>query len=93
MPVSFPFNSGITKPTALAAPVELGIMLPEAALPPLQSFPPLLGPSTTFWVYVIAWTVVIRPSEIPKLSLIILAKGARQLVVQLAFETISSFGL
>jgi len=47
IPVNFPFNSGMTNPTAFAAPVELGIMFPEAALPPLQSFPPLLGPSTT----------------------------------------------
>jgi len=48
IPVSFPLSCGITKPTAFAAPVELGIIFPEAALPPLQSFPPLLGPSTTF---------------------------------------------
>ena len=32
----------------LAAPVLLGIMLKEAALPPLQSL--LDGPSTVFWV-------------------------------------------
>lgn len=32
----------------LAAPVLLGIMLNEAALPPLQSL--LDGPSTVFWV-------------------------------------------
>jgi hypothetical protein len=31
----------------LAAPVLLGIIFPLAALPPLQSFPPLDGPSTT----------------------------------------------
>lgn len=48
IPVNFPFNSGITNPTALAAPVPEGIMFPEAALPPLQSLPPLAGPSTTF---------------------------------------------
>jgi len=47
IPVNFPFNSGITSPTALAAPVELGMIFPLAALPPLQSFPPLLDPSTT----------------------------------------------
>ena len=47
IPVNFPFNSGITRPTALAAPVELGMIFPLAALPPLQSFPPLLDPSTT----------------------------------------------
>ena len=39
------------------------------------------GPSTVFCVAVVAWTVVINPSSIPKLSLMILANGARQLVV------------
>ncbi len=34
-----------------------------------------------------AWTVVINPSVKPKLSLITLAMGARQLVVQLALDT------
>jgi hypothetical protein len=47
IPVNFPFNSGNTNPTALAAPVVDGIMLVEAALPALQSFPPFDGPSTT----------------------------------------------
>ena len=31
-PINLPFNSGITKPIALAAPVELGTMLTAAAL-------------------------------------------------------------
>lgn len=44
------------------------------------------GPSTVFWVAVIAWTVVINPSTISKLSLITLARGAKQLVVQDALE-------
>lgn len=47
IPVNFPFNYGKTSPTALAAPVVDGMMLDEAALPALQSFPPLLEPSTT----------------------------------------------
>ena len=51
IPVSFPFNSGITFPTAFAAPVEDGIMLLDAARPPLQSF--LLAPSTVFCVAVV----------------------------------------
>lgn len=34
--------------STLAAPVLLGMMLKEAALPPLQSF--IDGPSTVFWV-------------------------------------------
>merc|ERR1719392_514798 len=85
IPVSFPFNSGITLPTAFAAPVAAGMMFCAAPRPPRQSFP--LGPSTVFWVAVVAWTVVIKPSEILKLSWITLARGARQLVVQEAFET------
>ena len=44
VPVIFPCNEGITAATALAAPVEDGMMFPEAARPPLQSF--LLEPST-----------------------------------------------
>nr|AFK42694.1 unknown [Medicago truncatula] len=67
------------------------MMLNEATLPPLQSL--LDGPSTVFWVAVMAWTVVIRPPTIPNRSLITLARGARQLVVQLALETMLSSGL
>src|SRR5699024_4842061 len=76
---------GITKAQAFAAPVEEGMMLPEAALPPLQSF--LEGPSTVFCVAVVECTVVIRPSTMPNLSLRTLVMGARQLVVQDALET------
>ena len=39
-------NYGRTSPTALAAPVDEGMMLAEAALPALQSF--FDGESTTF---------------------------------------------
>ncbi|KAJ1078497.1 hypothetical protein K5549_000679 [Capra hircus] len=67
MPVSFPLSSGMTLPTALAAPVEAGMM---------------------FWVAVMAWTVVIRPSTMPKWSWMTLARGAKQLVVQEALLTI-----
>ena len=123
IPVSFPFNSGNTFPTALAAPVEAGIIFAKALRPPLQSFeierkdinegwilwssidnvlhvdvihqeetlylpfPPFAGPSTTSWVAVAAWIVVISPSSIPKLSFKTFASGARQLVVQLALDT------
>src|SRR5215831_1554040 len=86
MPVSFPLSSGITLPTALAAPVLDGIMFDAAPRPPRQSF--FDGPSTVFCVAVVACTVVISPSTIPNLSCTTLAKGARQLVVQEAFETI-----
>lgn len=86
IPVSFPFNSGITKPTALAAPVELGMILSPPALPSLQFL--ALGPSTEAYPPVTAWIVVISPSLIPHLSLTILANGAKQFVVHEAFETI-----
>jgi hypothetical protein len=46
IPVNLPFNSGITLPTALAAPVAEGIILAEAPRPPRQSL--LEGPSTVF---------------------------------------------
>src|SRR5699024_5364666 len=85
MPVSLPFSSGMTLPTALAAPVEEGMMLPVAARPPRQSFRE--APSSSFWVGVTEWTVVIRPSTMPKLSFRTLAMGARQLVVQEALDT------
>ena len=44
------------------------------------------GPSTVFWVAVVACTVVMRPSAMPYLSWMTFASGARQLVVQDAFE-------
>src|SRR5450830_2054521 len=80
MPVSFLLSSGITTPTALAAPVLLGMMFSRMPRPPRQSL--LLGPSTVFWVAVLAWMVVMRPRLMPHLSLSTLATGARQLVVQ-----------
>src|ERR1044071_1679421 len=57
MPVSLPFTSGITSPTARAAPVVDGMMLIAAERPPFQSLRD--GPSTVFCVAVYAWTVVI----------------------------------
>src|SRR5271166_585400 len=88
MPVSFLFNSGITTPTALAAPVEDGMMFSRIPRPPRQSL--LDGPSTVFCVAVAACTVVIRPRLIPKESCKTLATGANALVVQDAAETIFS---
>ena len=44
IPVNLPSNSGITLPTAFAAPVELGMILIAALLPLRRSFLP--GPST-----------------------------------------------
>uniref|UniRef100_A0A1A9W349 Uncharacterized protein n=1 Tax=Glossina brevipalpis TaxID=37001 RepID=A0A1A9W349_9MUSC len=66
IPVSLPFNSGITFPTALAAPVEAGMMFCAAPRPSRHNFPD--GPSTVFCVAVVACTVVIKPSTISKLS-------------------------
>src|SRR5512134_1094926 len=88
MPVSFLLSSGITLPTALAAPVEDGMMFSRMPRPPRQSL--LEGPSTVFWVAVAACTVVIRPRLMPKVSFRTLATGARQLVVQEALEMMAS---
>merc|ERR1719244_862641 len=85
MPVSLPLSSGMTLPTALAAPVDAGMMFWLAPRPSLHSLPE--GPSTVFWVAVMACTVLIRPSTMPKLSLMTLARGAKQLVVQEALLT------
>merc|ERR1740138_1825047 len=74
----------MTLATALAAPVDEGMMLPDAQRPPRQSL--FEDASTTFWVAVMAWTVVIRPSSMPNLSLMALTMGARPLVVQDAQE-------
>src|SRR5574343_289674 len=88
MPVSLPLSSGSTTPTALAAPVELGMMFSRMPRPPRQSL--LDGPSTVFWVAVAACTVVIRPRLMPHLSFSTLASGARQFVVQDALEMMAS---
>merc|ERR1719364_224292 len=86
IPVSLPFTAGRHLPTALAAPVLDGMMFCDAHRPPRQSLPPREGPSTVSCVAVMACTVVIRPSAMPKFSWITFARGARQLVVQEAFE-------
>src|SRR5437762_1531942 len=89
MPVSLPLSSGRARATAFAAPVLEGMMLTYALRPPRQSL--RLGPSCEGCVAVTAWIVAIRPSVMPKLSLMTFAIGARQLVVQEALETILSF--
>merc|ERR1719382_1427403 len=93
MPVSLPFTSGMTLPTALAAPVAEGMMFWDAQRPPRQSFPPRDGPSTVSCVAVIACTVVIKPSTMPNFSWTTLVRGAKQLVVQEAFDTTVSEAL
>ena len=80
----------MTLPTALAAPVDEGMMLLPTARPPRQSF--FDGPSTVFWVAVVECTVVIKPSTMPKLSWMTFARGARQLVVHDAFEITVNLG-
>merc|ERR1719359_1395617 len=71
--------------TALAAPVDEGMMLAEAARPARQS--PFIEPSTVSCEAVAACTVVIRPSSIPNLSLMTFTSGARPLVVHDAHDT------
>merc|ERR1711976_492314 len=94
MPVSLPFKAGRHFPTAFAAPVDEGMMFCDAQRPPRQSLPPRLGPSTVSWVAVMACTVVIKPSLIPKFSCTTFARGAKQFVVHEAFETtVSAAGL
>merc|ERR1719158_1859086 len=87
IPVNLPFNAGKHLPTAFAAPVDDGMMFWDAQRPPRQSLPPRLGPSTVSCVAVMAWTVVIKPSLMPKFSCTTFASGAKQFVVQDAFET------
>merc|ERR1712061_399208 len=91
MPVSLPFTDGNTLPTALAAPVDDGMMFCDAHRPPRQSLPPRDGPSTVSCVAVMACTVVIRPSTMPNFSCTTFVSGARQFVVQEAFDTTVSF--
>jgi hypothetical protein len=91
MPVSLPLTAGITFATAFAAPVEDGIMLPEPARPPRQSF--FEVPSTVGCDAVIEWHVVIKPRLMPNFSFKTLTAGAKPLVVQEAQETHSIDGL
>merc|ERR1719198_796979 len=78
--------TGYALATALAAPVEDGMMLAEAARPARQSAP-FIDESTTTCEAVAACTVVIKPCLMPNFSLIVLTIGARPLVVHDAHET------
>merc|ERR1719181_1568665 len=78
--------TGYALATALAAPVDDGMMLADAARPARQSAP-FMEPSTVSWEAVAACTVVMRPCLMPNLSLIVLTIGARPLVVHDAHET------
>merc|ERR1719182_1355299 len=77
--------TGYALATALAAPVEDGMMLADAARPARQS--PFIEPSTVSCEAVAACTVVMRPCLMPNFSLIVFTSGARPLVVHEAQET------
>merc|ERR1719472_717068 len=78
--------TGYALATALAAPVDDGMMLAEAARPARQSAP-FIEPSTVSCEAVAAWTVVMRPCLMPNFSLTTFTSGARPLVVHDAHET------
>merc|ERR1719164_137400 len=78
--------TGYALATALAAPVDDGMMLAEAAQPARQSAP-FMEPSTVSCEAVAACTVVIRPCLMPNFSLMVFTSGARPLVVHEAHET------
>ena len=83
-PSNLPFKEGNTKPTALAAPVLVGIMFSVAERARRKS---LWRTSVNTWSLVKAWMVVIKPFSITKASFKALATGAKQLVVQDALDT------
>merc|ERR1719198_2537764 len=78
--------TGYALATALAAPVDDGMMLAAAARPARQSAP-LSMPSTVSCEAVAACTVVIRPCLMPNFSLMVFTSGARPLVVHDAHDT------
>merc|ERR1719502_2568911 len=78
--------TGYALATALAAPVDEGMMLAEAARPTRQSAP-FMEPSTVSCEAVAACTVVMRPCLMPNFSLMVFTIGARPLVVHEAHET------
>ena len=83
MPSNLPLSSGRTSATALAAPVEVGIMESAAARARRKS---LCGRSSNCWSFVYEWMVVICAVRMRKFSWMTFATGARQFVVQEAFE-------
>merc|ERR1719161_2282881 len=78
--------TGYALATALAAPVDDGMMLAAAARPARQSAP-FMEPSTVSCDAVAACTVVIKPCLMPNFSLIVFTSGARPLMVHDAQET------
>jgi hypothetical protein len=82
-PSSLPFSSGSTSPTAAAAPVLVGIIDCVAERARRRS---LWNTSVSTWSFVYEWIVVMMPATMPILSCNTFATGARQFVVQDAFE-------
>src|SRR5208337_686725 len=82
-PSILPFNSGMTSPTAAAAPVLVGIidMVAERARRRSEWYT-----SVNTWSLVYECTVVMTPARMPISSCSTFARGARQFVVQDAFE-------
>merc|ERR1719326_2524834 len=78
--------TGYALATALAAPVDDGMMLTPAARPARQSAS-FIEPSTVSCDAVVACTVVMRPCLMPNFSLMVFTSGARPLVVHDAQET------
>merc|ERR1719353_1151614 len=78
--------TGYALATALAAPVDDGMMFVAAARPARQSAP-FIEPSTVSCDAVVACTVVMRPCLMPNLSWMVFTIGARPLVVHDAHET------
>ena len=88
MPSSLPFSSGSTSPTAIAAPVVVGMIDSAAARARRRS---LCGRSSSCWSFVYECTVVIQPLRMPNVSCSTFATGARQFVVHDAFEMMWCF--
>merc|ERR1719161_2537490 len=84
--------TGYALATALAAPVEEGMMLAEAARPARQSAP-FMEPSTVSCEAVAACTVVMRPCLMPNFSLMVFTRGARPLVVHDAHDDGRGLGI
>src|SRR2546427_5120794 len=83
MPSSLPLRCGSTRPTAVAAPVVVGIMLTAPARARRRS---LCGKSWIGWSLVYECTVEQKPRLIPNASSSTFTVVARQLVVQEALE-------
>src|SRR6266850_6327387 len=80
-PSNLPLRSGMTSASALAAPVDVGMMLRPADRARRGS---LWATSRMRWSLVYEWIVFIRPRWIVSRSWTTFAAGARQFVVQLA---------